>query len=38
MPVDEWALKNLFNPLHFEYVSWGEDARRDILSAAAVFL
>ena len=23
MPVDEWALKNLFNPLHFEYVSWG---------------
>ena len=23
MPVDEWALKNLFNPLHFEYVSGG---------------
>lgn len=23
MQVDEWALKNLFNPLHFEYVSWG---------------
>lgn len=23
MPVDEWALKNLFNPLYFEYVSWG---------------
>ena len=22
MPVDEWALKNLFNPLHFEFASW----------------